>query len=546
MSETMLYKDTVTDLNQGYRDLLTCLNMGDTRAVYLHQFEHILSQTIPDQMIWQTERYRRLNAMAPIPESGRAKVHPGVFRNYLMVYEQIMRDAGLIDKSPVETSIGIRMFDLGDDRMTADLDAYFSKIARPGAVWLTSGERGGGKTHTAVAVMEGMVKGRFPSMPRVVVMTNIIFYHRVGGRLTVQTPPGVHHIRTMRDLWPKVADTIDEYGRDVLIMLILDEAQGFIGGDSNYTNASIPMKEMLGTIRKYNMMVWFLTPTARSVGPAFRNLINAKNPGNLTCRWRKDLSLNNQWIEACHIDASPKEFMAVIPYDADPVMLRIPVTEWTGIHEDLREGEYCYDHIASAAFREGEGFDFNDFNDALGGVASIHAIDAIREFYRGMEAAESAKPEVSERDRKLTLAKRLHDERGMSWEDAADYAEIPYGTLKGWLSKERKDAERVERGHPISETARQLDGWMTGGSKSPPIYISKRGPENGGPEGAPHPPECVPEECSEGCPEGPSDELPEEGEKTDGAHGIPDGTYSIEEMRRAVHHCIGDDGEGPE
>ena len=76
--------------------------------------------------------------------------------------------------------------------------------------------------------------------------------------------------------------------------------------------------------------------------------------------------------------------MAVIPYDTYPVMMRIPVTEWTGVLENLKEGQYCYDHVASATFREGEGFDFNDFNDALGGVASIHAMEAIKEFYASL------------------------------------------------------------------------------------------------------------------------------------------------------------------
>ncbi len=331
--------------------------------------------------------------------------------------------------------------------MDKKLAEYIRKIARPGAVWLTSGERGGGKTHTAVAVMEKLVKGKVPGMPKVIVATNIIFYHKVGGRINVEPPPGVYHITTMKELWPIVVDTIETYGRDVLIMLVLDEAQGFIGGDSNFTNSSIPMKEMLGTIRKYSMMVWFLTPTAKSVGPMFRNLINAKkNPGNITCRWKKDLELNERWIAECKLDSSPKEWMAVIPYDAPPVMMRIPVTEWTGVLENLKEGQYCYDHVASATFREGEGFNFNDFNDALGGVASIHAMDAIKEFYARMEAVEAAvgdmDPEAAERRRKVELATRLHDEFGLNWEQAADAAGVALATLKVWRKKAIKCNEK--------------------------------------------------------------------------------------------------------
>jgi len=431
--------------------------------------------------------------------------------------------------------------------MDKQLAEYIRKIARPGAVWLTSGERGGGKTHTAVAVMEKLVKGKVPGMPKVIVATNIIFYHKVNGRINVEPPPGVYHITTMKELWPIVVDTIETYGRDVLIMLVLDEAQGFIGGDSNFTNSSIPMKEMLGTIRKYSMMVWFLTPTAKSVGPMFRNLINAKkNPGNVTCRWRKDLELNERWIKECKLDSSPKEWMAVIPYDTYPVMMRIPVTEWTGVLENLKEGQYCYDHVASATFREGEGFDFNDFNDALGGVASIHAMEAIKEFYAKMEAVEASEggmdPEAAERKRKVELATRLHDEFDLTWEDAASAANVPLGTLKMWRNQAKKEEKRTAKSvigtHPSKSVARQTDGWMEGGSKISPIYISKRpGAKEGG--------------KGEGPSAGPSD-LEEETDPSDGVPGdvestyetpLPDGTYTMQEMRRAVHHCIGDGDE---
>ncbi len=431
--------------------------------------------------------------------------------------------------------------------MDRQLAEYIRKIARPGAVWLTSGERGGGKTHTAVAVMEKLVKGKVPGMPKVIVATNIIFYHKVNGRINVEPPPGVYHITTMKELWPIVVDTIETYGRDVLIMLVLDEAQGFIGGDSNFTNSSIPMKEMLGTIRKYSMMVWFLTPTAKSVGPMFRNLINAKkNPGNVTCRWRKDLELNERWIKECKLDSSPKEWMAVIPYDTYPVMMRIPVTEWTGVLENLKEGQYCYDHVASATFREGEGFDFNDFNDALGGVASIHAMEAIKEFYAKMEAVEAAvgemDPEAAERQKKVDLATRLHDEFDLKWEDAADAVGVPLTTLKLWRRKTKEGTENsgkpAKKSCPSKKVASTTDRQTIGGSKIPPIYISKRPGENEGGRDEelsvePSDPEAL---------EDPSDGVPDDVEETYGTP-LPDGTYTMQEMRRAVHHCIGDGDE---
>ena len=319
------------------------------------------------------------------------------------------------------------------------LGDFIAAIARPGAVWMTSGERGGGKTHTAVAIAERMVKGRFPQLPKIVVATNIIFYHKVDGQIRVEPPPGVFHIRTMRDFFPIVVDSIRTYGRDVLIVLILDEAQGFVGGDLNSTNASIPMKEFLGTIRKYNSMVWFLTPSAKQLGPAFRNLINAKTPGNLTCRWKKDLALNERWIKANGLKCTPKQLMIVRPYDHEPAFIQIPVTEWTGTVDGLEEGQYCYDHEASATFREGKGFCFNDFNDYMGGIASINAMDAIEEYYRtqiGDSEEGGATPVRSEADIERESKAKLYSRMmlsGMKQQDAADMIGVARSTLNGFL-----------------------------------------------------------------------------------------------------------------
>lgn len=393
------------------------------------------------------------------------------------------------------------------------LGDFIAAIARPGAVWMTSGERGGGKTHTAVAIAERMVKGKFPQLPKIVVATNIIFYHKVDGEIRVESPPGVYHIRTMRDFFPIVVDSIRRFGRDVLIVLILDEAQGFVGGDLNSTNASIPMKEFLGTIRKYNSMVWFLTPSAKQLGPAFRNLINAKTPGNLTCRWKKDLALNEKWIKANKLKCTPKQLMIVRPYDHEPAFIQIPVTEWTGTVDKLEEGQYCYDHEASATFREGKGFCFNDFNDYMGGVASINAMDAIEEYYRTQidtSEEEGSVPVRSEADIERESKAKLYSRMmlsGMKQQDAADIIGVARSTLNLWcrdLGLPTKAAPkdnlpdmsamsaktRTRNGEKPAKTPRKVsekgcqgkgvssdrDSCQDEGAKSAKIYISKETP----------------------------------------------------------------------
>lgn len=534
MTEVALYKDTVTDLNNGYRELLGYMGVSDTRVGYLRDFEHVLSLNCPDKMLWQFEEYRELEALSPLPDDLRARVNPGVFRNYLLVYEQIMRKIGLVDKAPIEQITAGDFFDLGDARMEG-ADEFFSRIAKPGAVWLTTGERGGGKTHTAVAVIEKMVGGQFPSLPKVVVATNIIFYHRVGNDIRVETPPGVYHITTMRELFPIVVKTIEEYGRKVMIMLVLDEAQGFISGDSNFTNSSIPMKEMLGTIRKYNLMVWFLTPTARSVGPAFRNLMNAKTPGNLTCFWRKDMAKNRKWIAQNHLPCEPRELMAVIPYDSRPAALRVPVTDWTCTVDDLKDGGYCYDHIASAAFEEGEGFDFNAFNRALGGVASLHAMDAIKEFYRTLDAPpeEKASPEELMKITKARIYKQLTS-GGITQSVAAKALGVARTTLNDWAREVEQDAGTRQTREAASDADDGRDGQAHAG-----IYLSKRTAKK---RGARRPPSSRPGEQAEP----PSDEDSEGPADPEIDTKIPDGTYSFAEMQRAVEYCLAEEYEDNE
>ena len=230
---------------------------------------------------------------------------------------------------------GIGRDTVGKDSVTSKnaKSGRFGKLiegmAKPGAVWLTSGFRGGGKSHTAVAIAEKMVTGRFPGLGKVILLTNIIFFTKRSGKLTEGTPDGVYHIRTMKEVFPLVVENMERYGREnVLFLLILDEAQNFIGGDSNQTNASVMMKGFLGIIRKFRMMVWFLTPSSRSVGPAFRNFINNRDyAGNLTGKFKKDLAFNKRYIEAEHLNLRPEELIAFQNYDMDsPVLIIVPVT----------------------------------------------------------------------------------------------------------------------------------------------------------------------------------------------------------------------------
>ena len=374
-------------------------------------------------------------------------------------------------------------------------EEMYSQMLYPGAVWLTSGFRGGGKTHTAIAVSEQLVKGMYPKVGKVFVLTNIIFYHKLGnGRLEVECPPGVHHVETMRDTFWKIYEILRDNGNDVTILLILDEAQNFVGGDTNASNSSAMMKEFLGTIRKFRLAVWFLCPSKQSIGPAFRNWINdPKYPGNLTAEWKKDLSWNARYIQEKGLKASPKAFIFARNYNwKKPKLINVPITEWTRTKEEIRPGQYCYDHEASATFHVGDGFDWEDFNRVLGGTASIDLLSTIERYYGCLPSPDDPpKEDDDDVDDVLDIASRLKDATGLPWTKIAEIIGIPRNTLTyrlktagkwkdEWDKNGRKTPEKTaENGSKPKIGVRQLEGvaskvddGQTGGRFDPSIYIS--------------------------------------------------------------------------
>lgn len=116
MSESQFFKESVTDLNNGYRELLNFFSQSDTRVVYLKTFEAILSQLIPDQMLWQMDVYKAQTAAMPLPKNPRQRIDPEMFYSYMMLYEQIMRMVGLLDKEPDRTMVAttdVELMDMG-------------------------------------------------------------------------------------------------------------------------------------------------------------------------------------------------------------------------------------------------------------------------------------------------------------------------------------------------------------------------------------------------------------------------------------------------
>jgi len=89
------FKETITDMNNEYRNLLRAFKVKDTRVEYLNTFEQALALNC-NFPLWENERYFRITLKYPLPEEGYTSIQK--FKLYLMLYFYVMRDAGLLNR----------------------------------------------------------------------------------------------------------------------------------------------------------------------------------------------------------------------------------------------------------------------------------------------------------------------------------------------------------------------------------------------------------------------------------------------------------------
>jgi len=292
------------------------------------------------------------------------------------------------------------------------IDGYVKGIFRPGAVLVSYGMRGGGKTHCAVSFCQRLMENAYPGTPKhVVLVTNVIFVKRVGDSgtdadLVKESPPGVHMIRSMREIFPIVVDTLERYGRrDTMVILLLDEAQNFLLGDmNNVGDMAAAMKKFCGIIRKFNLCLWLISPAMRNLGPAFRNFLDADtDPGNVNCTFQKDTAKAQRFIDRRHYSMDPRSIVYVKPGFTEPTqLLPVPTSDWTRDPETLPVGGYAYDNLASADFTVGD-FPFHEFVQHISGKSSYEMVQGIREFYGSHPPVEEG-AEPSAPDGRMTEA----------------------------------------------------------------------------------------------------------------------------------------------
>ncbi len=340
----------------------------------------------------------------------------------------------------------------GPDWIASDVDTdkMMSDLFRPGTNHVTDGFRGGGKTHHAIAYAQAMVEGAFPSMGRVILLTNIIFIKRVSfdgdeeDQFVMETPPNVFHITSMEQMFRIQTKMMRRYGREgVMFLVILDEAQNFLLADEYQQETSIAFIKWYGTTRKYNSCIWLLTPSINNLPPRARNFLDSDPAGYVNARWRKNRGLASQYIRQHGIvDADPREFTQLkLGSDAPPVWFRITTTPWTTAKEDLQIGAYGYDHLANADFSvsidKEHPFDFDKFMERCSDTPSYKMASIMQQFFDEMDGVggnSASDPEGDarrERVRQIDRMRRLK----IKWKEIAYILKVPESTCKTWYSK---------------------------------------------------------------------------------------------------------------
>ena len=304
---------------------------------------------------------------------------------------------------------------------------YYQKVFRPGALMVTSGRRGGGKTHSAISFAQMLVNGTYPELGKWRIATNVIFVRKHRDRFVTDYPEGVHHIVSLKELFPIAADVLE---KNENLLLILDEAQNFLLGEHNGTPTVTSMKTFMGIIRKFNIAVWLLSPVTKNMGSAFRNFIDdPDNPGNVSVLWDRHEDFARKIIREHNLNIDTRDiiFMKYSALERAEATI-IPKLSWTTPPEKLKEGEFCYDHKASAEFSVGDGFDFKAFISATGNVSSFEMVDAIRNFYRDMK--ETGEEESKGFEETLLAAASRIKSMGLTDESISGAFGIPATTLR--------------------------------------------------------------------------------------------------------------------
>jgi hypothetical protein len=312
------------------------------------------------------------------------------------------------------------------------------RCTEPGAVNLITGDRKSGKSFTAVSMMQPVVEGRIKELPKTFMLTNMVFVH--AGTEGRAMPPGVTYVESVEGLFRTMLSIYEEHGTGIRMVLVMDEAQTHMMADKNHDPVNQAMLQILSLIRKFNLAVFFLSPTRMNLAPRIRNFIDdPKTPGNMNYLWYKDLPRIRAYIKERKLPYKANQFTTWQPSESVPsAILYVPTTSWTTKVGDLKKG-YAYDDEAAATFRykDTDVFDHKDLIDACSGVRKDGIPGALRDYFDGLDSGTAAlSPKDAAKAEQIDRIRRMRELKPpIKWADIAIIEGLSEGAVKMKLKR---------------------------------------------------------------------------------------------------------------
>lgn len=326
---------------------------------------------------------------------------------------------------------------MADVFATIDRDRLMADLFKPGMNHVSDGLRGGGKTHHAIWLSQALVQGLCPSVPKMEMLTNVIFLQRTHNGFKEGYPPHVHHVQTMEDMFRQIG-MILEKDRSTPMLCVLDEVQNFLLADNNQDEVNQAFLKFYGTTRKFNLIFWMLTPSINNIVPRARNFYDDPNkPGYVNVRWRKNPQLARDFIRSRKAEISPKQLITVqMSQEHTPELMYVGSSPWTTPLDEMRQGQYGYDHMSCADFSMGtEAFDFGALMKRIGGVPYMDLPATIRGYFDDMEAKQEEEGEDNQQALRIARMREMPNGKRLTWNDISYIEDTPESTLRRRLQQ---------------------------------------------------------------------------------------------------------------
>lgn len=321
----------------------------------------------------------------------------------------------------------------------------------PGKMNIIYGPKGDGKTFAALSMAQNIMDGLY-GHENVAMITNILMGRVTSGLPVKGTPPGVFYSSTIAGTMKKVGEILAEFGRDCMILWVLDEAQNFMMADQNALKENQAMKMFLANTRKLGICNFFLTPALGNLGPRIRNYAsNTKSSGYCDFQWMKSRT------RAEKIAPRGKDYRDIIFVRGDgrgvdltdfrPIVIS-PGTWGRNLYKDksLKPGDYAYDTLSTADLKmgqnaKGEEFDFYKFLEATSDDLSHNVPELIADFFakwEGEDGGDGNEQIYISLDYQMTIVDGMRRNK-ITWSVIADIFGKPVSTITNqyyvWLKK---------------------------------------------------------------------------------------------------------------